>query len=512
MRLAGLFPLQELEQQQQLHSLPEAMYSRSEGSSGSSSSKDPLMARFKQLEETLEKLHRENKSLRSKVPRYNTLCTLYNESGQQLRHFHQQLSAKEATIQALRSTLAKAQATHLGAAQEGEQLVEPANSLVESLVDQLSHLKQQLRDSERISQPRVEALSQEVQRLNQQLQERDGEMQKIISQPQYEKEREILQLQRKLAEKEKVQATSEVLCRSLTDETYQLQRKLASTAEMCQQLAKCLEERKRETPPERSTQLQLPDSDASAQGTICKLQEENRTLTQKVIHVEDLNAKWQKYDASREEYVKQLHRQLKELKLQPECQQDAVPGQTNGELMMQKEILRLNRLLEGKMNEHAVLKQELENVKKARESGNERIQMLEQQVLVYKDDFMSEREDRERAQSKIQELEAEIACLQHQLNSRQEPRDTASNFRVHVSNQQHMYVRTNVEHLQGSSPDQAGVRRGASQSEQVAAAADSENSGSDRRGQGELQCPHCMRFFSDEHSEEFLRHVAECCQ
>lgn len=99
-----------------------------------------------------------------------------------------------------------------------------------------------------------------------------------------------------------------------------------------------------------------------------------------VFQVEDLNAKWQKYDASRDEYVKRLHLQLKELKSQLEQQHSTPSAQTSSELM-QKEILRLNKLLEEKMNECKKSRRELEDVKKAREGDSERIQMLEQQVL-----------------------------------------------------------------------------------------------------------------------------------
>ncbi|NXF21171.1 TNIP2 protein, partial [Rhodinocichla rosea] len=138
----------------------------------------------------------------------------------------------------------------------------------------------------------------EVQKLNQQLEEKKGEIQQMINQPPYEKEREILRLQKTLAEREKAQATSDVLCRSLTDETHQLQRKLASTAEMCQHLAKCLEEKQRkekgnsddQIPTEGSNQvflqlLYLLDNETSLQSRICNLQEENRMLKQKVAHV-----------------------------------------------------------------------------------------------------------------------------------------------------------------------------------------------------------------------------------
>ncbi|NXD75896.1 TNIP2 protein, partial [Halcyon senegalensis] len=131
----------------------------------------------------------------------------------------------------------------------------------------------------------------EVQKLNQQLEEKNVEIQQMINQPPYEKEREILRLQKSLAEREKAQATSDILCRSLTDETHQLQRKLASTAEMCQHLAKCLEDKQRkekgnsdnQIPTERSNQLL--DNETSLQALICNLQDENRMLKQKVAHV-----------------------------------------------------------------------------------------------------------------------------------------------------------------------------------------------------------------------------------
>ncbi|NXG61534.1 TNIP2 protein, partial [Hemiprocne comata] len=139
----------------------------------------------------------------------------------------------------------------------------------------------------------------EVQKLNQQLEEKNREIQQMINQPPYEKEREILRLQKSLAEREKAQATSDVLCRSLTDETHQLQRKLASTAEMCQHLAKCLEEKQRkekgnsddQIPTERSNQVFLlllwffSNNETSLQALICNLQDENRMLKQKVAHV-----------------------------------------------------------------------------------------------------------------------------------------------------------------------------------------------------------------------------------
>lgn len=78
--------------------------------------------------------------------------------------------------------------------------------------------------------------------------------------------------------------------------------------------------------------------------------------------VEDLNAKWQRYDASREEYVRELRAQLRE---------PPAPEPEMGQ--MRKEISRLNRQLETRISECAGAARELA-------AARERAQMLEQQV------------------------------------------------------------------------------------------------------------------------------------
>lgn len=93
-----------------------------------------------------------------------------------------------------------------------------------------------------------------------------------------------------------------------------------------------------------------------------------------------MNAKWQKYDASREDYVKGLHQQLKELKGQSEPPK-APPTTHKHPDRLQKEIARLNRLLEDKIKEHTKLQLEAAEMVHARIADQERIQMLEQQVL-----------------------------------------------------------------------------------------------------------------------------------
>nr|XP_060511524.1 TNFAIP3-interacting protein 2 isoform X2 [Panthera onca] len=328
-----------------------------------------------------------------------TLCGLYHEAGQRLRRLQDELAARDALIERLRARLA---------ALEGD----AAPSLVDALLEQVARFREQLRQREGGA---VEAaLRQEIERLSEQLEEKEKEKQQLMSQPEHEREKEVALLRQSVAEKERARAASDILCRSLADETHQLRRTLAATAHMCQHLAKCLDERQRTQGDsrEKSPEPERIGGDTCVRDVIEKLQEENRLLRQKVTHVEDLNAKWQRYDASRDEYVRGLHAQLQGLQAPREPERPSPPE------LMRKEISRLNRQLEEKINDCAEVKEELTAVRRARDAALERVQMLEQQILAYKDDFTSERADRERAQGRIQELEEQVAALRHQASRR----------------------------------------------------------------------------------------------
>lgn len=89
--------------------------------------------------------------------------------------------------------------------------------------------------------------------------------------------------------------------------------------------------------------------------------------------MEGLNSKWQKYDQSREEYVRGLCQKLKETSGLAQC-----PGPALGTAALyQQELNRLNGLLEERMLE-------CERLSRGREEclqrDREKIQVLEQQV------------------------------------------------------------------------------------------------------------------------------------
>ncbi|CAO2640235.1 TNFAIP3-interacting protein 2, partial [Lemmus lemmus] len=332
-------------------------------------------------------------------PATAALCSLYHEAGQQLQRLQDQLAARDALIASLRTRLA---------ALEGD----TAPSLVDALLDQVERFREQLRRQEEGASETQ--LRQEVERLTEQLEEKEREMQQLMSQPQHEREKEVVLLRRSVAEKEQARAASDILCRSLADETHQLRRTLAATAHMCQHLAKCLDERQhvQEDVGEKSTdELGHTSRNASGKSIIEKLQEENRLLKQKVTH-----------------------------------------------------------------------------------------------ILAYKDDFKSERADRERAHSRIQELEEKVMSLMSQASQRQDSREPGP-CRIHTGNKTAKYLEMDaLEHVA------AGGWRPGPGSQQLELPAEGGHVCTAHRGQGDLQCPHCLQCFSDEQGEAFFRHLCECCQ
>nr|XP_023405504.1 TNFAIP3-interacting protein 2 [Loxodonta africana] len=361
---------------------------------------------------------------------------------------------------------------------------------------------------------RVGAL--EIKRLNERLEEKERKTQALREPLCAREEERALQA--------RAWATSDVLCRSLASEAHQLRRTLAATAHMCQQLAQCLEERQREgRGAETPKEPEHTSRDAAIQAEVEQLREENRQLKAKITYVEDLNAKWQRYDASRDEYVQGLRAQLRGLQTLRQPEGPSPAG------LLKKEISRLNRQLEETLGDCAAARRELAGAQEARDAALERVQMLEQQILVYKDDFSSERADRERAQSRFQELWDMVACLQRQV-----PRTQVGPLCWHarsllvffpcvssLSETAHLGWASSMCPQEDWKPSQAwacprcypSLRVGTQDwTSRLEPPAEGGCPVTDPRGQGDLQCPHCQQHFSDEQGEELLRHMVECCQ
>ncbi|XP_012592845.1 TNFAIP3-interacting protein 2 isoform X2 [Microcebus murinus] len=158
--------------------------------------------------------------------------------------------------------------------------------------------------------------------------------------------------------------------------------------------------------------------------------------------------------------------------------------------------------------EHTGRDASVQNIIEELQEENRLLKQKVTHILAYKDDFMSERADRERAQSRIQELEEKVTSLLHQVSRRQDVREPDPCW-IQTGSKTAKYLETDALELVVP----GGCRPGpGSQQLELEPPAEGGHPSTAQRGQGDLQCPHCLRCFSDEQGEELLRHVAECCQ
>lgn len=447
----------------------------------------------------MDEMKRENEALRAKLRSCSTLNTFYHETQQEITNLNQVISSKNGIIAELRARLGKYEKSVVLDGEESY-IVGPSKSLIESLCKEICKLKQKCKESEADAAQKVETSKDEIQRLQEMLKEKDQELEMIRHRPEQEKEREIHRLRSTLAEKDRAQATRAVLCNSLAEEAEQLRAQLGATVQVCQELLGRLEnEKSKSTMPDQRAQVneRTVSSDVSHLNIIInKLQEENEELKRRVAYVESLNSKWQKYDSSREEYVRGLCQKLKE----SNCLASSGPNLTQtsavgGTALFQQEIARLNGLLEEKMMECERLGRDKDD---SIRRDQERIQMLEQQVLAYIEDFKSERADRERAQGKILDLQDQVGRLQLQIRT-QSVQDAASSRRTHMGLKKASHRPPDVaEPLLRNSPPETISKRTIGNSA--------------TQGTAELQCPRCLTTYDDEHTAEYLNHWDECAK
>ncbi|XP_051558916.1 TNFAIP3-interacting protein 2 [Myxocyprinus asiaticus] len=446
----------------------------------------------------MDEIKRENEALRAKLRSCSTLNTFYHETQQEITHLNQIVSSKDGIIADLRARLAKYEKTVVI---DGEEpyIVGPSKSLIESLCKEICKLKQKLKDSQADAAQKQETSNTEIQRLQEKLKEKGQELEMIRKRPEQEKEREIQLLRSTLADRDRAQATRAVLCNSLAEEATQLRAQLGATVQVCQELLNRLEKEKSKTvtTDQRAQVHETTDSSevSHLNVIISKLQEENDQLKKRVAYVESLNSKWQKYDSSREEYVRGLCQKLKEsnglASAGPTMTQTPTAGSA---ALIQQEIAQLNGLMEEKMIECERLSRERDDNSRR---DQERIQMLEQQVLAYIEDFKSERADRERAQGKILVLQDQVGRLQLQIRT-QSVQEASSSRRLHMGLKKAPHRQTDTSEPLRNSPPETSSKRTISNSAP--------------QGAAELQCPRCLTTYDDEHVTEYLNHWDECAK
>ncbi|KAG5286432.1 hypothetical protein AALO_G00014800 [Alosa alosa] len=455
----------------------------------------------------------DNDALKSKIRSCSILTTFYHETQREIANLSQQLYSRDSVIADLKARLGKYERTLINVEGEEPVVIGPSKSLFESLCKEISKLKQRLKESEADGSQQLEASKQEVKQLQRQVREKEEELDRLAQRTDQDQEREIRRLRTTLAERDRIQATRAVLCNSLAEEADQLRGQLGATVRVCQELLGRLEKEKK-----RGGLAEEPDVSEKVDSTegaglnelVDKLQEENQQLKKRVAYVESLNAKWQKYDSSREEYVRGLCQRLKESSVlvtgSPEAAGPVLMGPglglvPGGSGLLQQEIARLNNLLEEKMSDCKRLVRERDDIAKR---DQERIQMLEQQVLAYIEDFKSERADRERAQGKILDLQEEVGRLQLQIRS-QTPREVPKTCRIHASRKKSPHMDAMTEPLLGNSPDQPGSKRSAAHSTPS-------STRTECRGASDLQCPYCFSTYDGARTTEYMKHLDECAR
>lgn len=445
----------------------------------------------------------DNELLKGKLRSYDTLNTLYHETRQEMELLNKQLYVRDNIIADLKSRLARYERIYMTVGDSDSVVIGPSMSLLESLCKEICKLKQKRNEMEL----KASLQAEEIQKLTAELTEKENELERIRSEPGHEKDQEIQRLRSALQVRERSEATRAVLCTSLEEEADQLRGQLGATVTVCKELLARLERDekksdgagKEEGRQQTEAKEKTDTTDMSAQ--LQQLHQENHQLKQRVAYVQSLNSQWQKYDSSREDYIRGLCQRLKET-----TGQGLAPGLGSvSTAMLHQEISRLNCLLEDKIGECVRLSREVEDVKSR---DQERIQMLEQQVLIYTEDFKSERVDRERAQGQIQDMKEQIRQLKQQLHKQQgsarDNRDVVPLCRVHIGHQiAHRRNKDSAKHLVRSSAERQ-------QQQAPAAAASQSPPWSDCPDQSELRCPCCQARFND--TEKYYEHWVECAE
>ncbi|KAM6972437.1 TNFAIP3-interacting protein 2 [Aplochiton taeniatus] len=462
-------------------------------------------------------MHTDNDTLKENVKSLNTLNTLYHEARQDIDHLTKQISQKDNLIADLNLRLGKYE--RIGINVEGYEPVAigPSKDLLNSLCKEICRIEQKRKDTEVKASLQTEFHTKEIQNIQVALAEKERELSRVTHQPEHEKDQEIQRLRSALEDKERAQATRAVLCNSLEEEADQLQGQLRATMKVCRELLDMLGRDKtgemvEEMPQQRTAEEKSESTNTSGvENRIYQLEEENQQLKQRVAYVEVLNSKWQRYDSSREEYVRKLRQQLLKESNNPagDGGVSSVPrqGTAASSVLLHQEIARLNSQLDEKMRECGRLARDLEET---RRQHRERIQTMEQQVLIYTEDFKFERADRERAHSRMLDLEQKLAQLQQRLRTQQgaggESRDVVAPIcRGHIGHRI-----SQRKHINFPEPKQRTSSKPPTTKQKNTRSAALVIPTPVCTDVSELQCPSCFAMFDENCETECLNHLENC--
>eukprot|EP00061_Rhincodon_typus_P016569 g44857.t1 len=190
----------------------------------------------------------ESRLPKARLRSYNTITTFYHETLQEVGRLSRELALKDGLVKELQTRLAAYEGSiAVSFGQEPGVSFGPSGSLVDCLLQEVGKIKKELADSARIWQQENTKLKEDLQVVQLRLREKEREVEQMVGSSKHEVASEIARLRQTLRDKERLNATQKLWCRSLADETEQLQLRLASTADMCQQLAQQLEKQRAKT-------------------------------------------------------------------------------------------------------------------------------------------------------------------------------------------------------------------------------------------------------------------------
>ncbi|XP_077381416.1 TNFAIP3-interacting protein 2 [Festucalex cinctus] len=448
---------------------------------------------------------------------YSTLNTLYHESRQEMELLSKQLAVKDNIIAELKLRLAGHERLCVAVGDGQSVVVGPSKSLLESLCKEIYKLKQKSNETDL----KVVRQEEEIQRLSEQLRQKDAQLASAKSPGESNGDPADTDLE--LGRLRSAEATRAVLCTSLAEEAEQLRGQLGATVHVCRQLMAKLEKKNKAGEGARAGEqaaTQPPESpDRCTNSQMRQLEEENQQLKQRVAYVQGLNSQWQKYDSSREDYIRGLCQRLKKSSAATATTTTLVPSLGSASAaLLQNEISRLNGLLEDKLSECARLRGE---AREAARKNRERVQTLEQQVLIYTEDFKSERADRERAQGRIQDLKEQICHLKQQIHKQGASRETREVpvCHVHIGHRVSTTSSSSRRHhrdvgdrtvARANMQRQSAPSAAAAPPPPVALPALLPQNAALAEVPSDLQCPRCLATFSEDDAARYLNHCEEC--
>jgi centrosomal protein CEP55 len=550
------------------------------GPPSDSSSEDSYKDKCEHLVILVQKLQKELQSHRIRDEGIATMTACLQEQKEDNEQLRTKLANCEREKSVLHNRLSSAGLSPHPSLQEGESLLPgPSKQVFDNLVRENARLKQIVK-SAKMEPSALEEAQQHITQLQRHLLELTDRNKKLeeaymnLKQTSMDKSRskngsisKESEVSRLHSLVKSLEQTQDAMSTSIPEESENFKKQLQEMCKMCQSLLKNMEQKGQTKTTDIQTsfeqQVQKPvllrsdsgigEEEASKlREEITKLKDENYRLNQECKEMLDTNKRWNLYNEQRENYIRQLLTELKQVRTQLEAM-TTTPSLSEEQQREFDRLLQISKENVEKVEQEKVkiedenrelrlqierLVAEMDRIKSRSGRSTEdqdRIHMLEAQVQICTEDFESERRDRERAQARINEMENEMDLIKRQLEQFQ------TSHMTHLYNQRMAALsnyQNDYERRYGSSGgnERQLIARGIVQYEADGPNED-DSEGEDTvdltprpqtqdsalsHVEGEmqedcpqpidaLQCPRCKKDFPTDKHNLLLEHIDICC-